>query len=107
MEAGIEAEFAGFQGRIENAKLVLSLCQQLEAQIMKIADEHEAIGDRGMAGRAEKLKRADAERFSKMCDEYTETCMKTLPAMLSLVEVIGGVLNGASQMAERKAAIAN
>lgn len=107
METGIEAEFAVFQERIENAKLVLSLCQQLEAEIMKIADDHEAIGDRGMASRAEKLKRADRERFNKMSEEYTEVVVQSLPAMMRVFETIGGVLKGAQEMGQRKSQLAN
>ncbi len=107
METEIEAEFTGFQGRVDNARLVLSLCQQLEAEIMKIADEHESIGDRGMASRAEKLKTADHDRFYKISDEYTDVVKQTLPAMLSLMETLGGVFRGAMEHKNRKASITN
>lgn len=107
MEAEIEAQFAGFQERIDNAKRVLDMCQQIEAEIMKIADEHERIGDRGMADRAERLKTADHERFYQMSDEYTEVVQETIPAMASLVETLMGVFGGALEMKQRKSQIAN
>lgn len=107
MEAEIEAQFAGFRERIDNAKRLLEMCQQLEAEIMKVADEHERIGDRGMADRAERMKTADHERFYQMSDEYTEVVQKSLPALLSLWEVIGGVFKGAVEMKQRKSQIAN
>ncbi len=107
MEKEVEAEFAGFQERIENARLVLKLCKRLEAEIMKIADEHESLGDRGMASLAEKLKTADHDRFYKLSDEYTAVVVESLPAMMSLFETLEDVFRSAAEMRERKAAIEN
>lgn len=107
MEERIEAEFAGFRERIDNAKRVLAMCQEIEAEIMKVADEHERLGDRGMADRAERMKTADHDRFYQMSDEYTEVVQKTIPAMASLVETLMGVFGGAMEMKQRKAAIRN
>jgi len=103
----IEKEFAGFQGRIDNVRLVTSLAKQINDEIMKIADEHEAIGNMGMAGRAERMKRADLARFNKLSDQYTESTLESLPAMMSLFETLQGVLLGAMNLENRKAEITN
>jgi len=107
MEERIEAEFAGFRERIDNAKRVLEMCQEIEAEIMNVADEHERLGDRGMADRAERMKTADHNRFYQMSDEYTEVVQETIPAMVSLVETLMGVFGGAAESEQRKAAIRN
>ncbi len=107
METQVEREFQGFRDRIENIKLVASLCKQIEAEIGKVADEHESIGKRGMAARAKVMKNADLERFNGLSDEYTMATMEAVPAMMSLFESLGGVLQGAAAMHQHVSEINN
>jgi hypothetical protein len=92
---------------IKHSKELKETMLKVKKMLHEKSDKHEALGARGMAARAARMKKADFPKWDKLSEQYTTEVLGCTQVMQALLLDFLGVFKGMDRLMKEKAELGN